>query len=484
MSAPTLTRLVDYVSRRVNYAAAAAFSPVDASSAAVFRVAFGTLALVAIIRFFINDWIDVIYVDPSHHIKYLWFDWVQPLPALGMRLLFLVLGVLAIGIAIGLFYRWCVALFCIGFLYVELLEATTYLNHYYWLTLTCVLMAFLPLNRKWSIDAWRGATGKCTTIPVAVLWLIRAQLAVVYIFGGIPKLNPDWLLNAMPMMIWLNQHGDYPIVGALLQQSWVAFAMSWSGAAFDLTIMMWMSIGATRRYAYAVLVTFHIMTWQLFPSLGMFPWLMIASTPIFFHPRWPQQVIGSFGRVVAKARRFQADEHPDGRRPPADGNQHMGNEQPAPSQTTTLQRLAVVVCAAVVLFQLAMPFRHWLYPGNVRWTEEGYRYSWRMMLSEKVGYVTYRVTDSRTGLARTVHPGEYLSDLQVERTAIDPDMILQTAHFISADYESKGYTGVEVRADAFVALNGGPYRRLIDPDTDLANVSRTVLTKDWVLRRD
>ena len=467
---------------RVARISAAAVSPVNASSAAAFRIAFGTLAAIAVVRFFLNDWIDLIYIEPSHHMKYLWLDWVNPLPALGMHILFVGLGILAVGIAIGLFYRWCASLFFVGFLYVELLEATTYLNHYHWLNLTCLLMVFLPLNRKWSVDAWRKPSQFRSTVPVATLWILRAQLAVVYFFGGVAKLNPDWILEAMPLMIWLNQHGDYPIVGALLQQSWVAYAMSWSGAAFDLTIVLWLSLDKARRYAYVVLVMFHLITWQLFPALGMFPWLMIATTPIFFHPSWPEVPIRWVQRLTGRVGRRLRGRNDDIHSSTSDG---VGGHVPPLSTMphfTPIKRCAVFACVAVALIQIVIPLRHWLYPGNVRWTEEGYRYSWRMMLSEKVGYVTYRVSDPQTGETWKVHPQEYLSDMQVERAAIDPDMILQTAHIIAADFKSMGYRLVEVRADAFAALNGRPYRRIVDPDTDLAAEARTLLAKDWILR--
>ena len=459
----------------------AAFKPVDASSGAVFRIAFGTLAAIAVARFFLNDWIDLIYIEPSHHMKYLWLDWVHPLPALGMQVLFTILGLLAVGIAVGFFYRWCVVLFCIGFIYIELLEATTYLNHYHWLNLTCMLMVLLPLNRKWSIDAWRKPKHHPSTVPALVLWLIRSQLAVVYLFGGIAKLNPDWIAEAMPLIIWLNQHGDYPILGPLLQQTWVAYAMSWAGVTFDLTIMLWMSLDKTRRYAYAVLVMFHLITWQLFPSLGMFHWLMIASTPIFFHPSWPQHTIESVRRTVATIRQTL-----DIRRPKVSLSAGCGVGTSIPMSDSTprltrLRKLAVVACVLVVLTQVAIPLRHWIYPGNVRWTEEGYRYSWRMMLSEKVGYVSYSVTDPKTGDRWIVHPERYLTGMQVERVAIDPDMILQTAHLIADDYRSMGYSSVSVRADAFVSLNGRSYRRIVDPEIDLAGETRTVLPKGWIL---
>lgn len=482
MSAPTFARAIGPLVGRIDSLCATAGRRVDASSAAVFRIAFGVLAFVAVCRFFLNGWIDALYVSPAHHMKYMWFEWVQPLPDLGMQLHFVLLGILAICIAVGLFYRWCVALFCIGFLYVELLDAVTYLNHYYWLSLTGALMIFLPLNRKWSLDAWRAGHGNtATTIPVSVLWLLRAQLVAVYVFGGIAKLNPDWLFNAMPLMIWLNQHGDYPVIGALLQQTWVAYAMSWAGAAFDLTIMLWMSLDNTRRFAYPILIAFHLITWQLFPSLGMFPWLMIACTLIFFKPDWPVRVLEVISHTSAHVRRC-VNVLPFNAPTTRFGKPSIQHAQPVVHQEpTVLQRIAVVACAVIVVFQVAIPLRHWLYPGNVRWSEEGYRYAWRMMLSEKVGNVSFRVTDPQSGESWRVQPARYLSPLQVERTAIDPDMIQQTAHIIAADYESNGYAGVEVRADAFVAFNGRPYKRLIDPTTDLAAESRTVWSKDWIL---
>ena len=481
MSAAPITRMSAPILARFDRACVAAGRRVDASSAAAFRIAFGILALVAVTRFFINDWIDALYVAPDFHMKYMWFEWVQPLPAMGMHLHFILLGVLAVGITIGFFYRWCTALFCIGFLYVELLDAVTYLNHYYWLSLTSALMIALPLNRKWSVDAWRQQSGNAPTIPVGAIWTLRAQLAAVYIFGGIAKLNPDWLLNAMPMMIWLNQHGDYPLIGALLQQTWVAYAMSWSGAAFDLTIMLWMSLDTTRRFAYPILLAFHLVTWQLFPSLGMFPWLMIACTTIFFKPDWPVRVLNSIasasssvGILVGFNTPFVLVKQP---RSPSVESAHSA----APPGFTAWHRLAVVAIAALAIVQVLIPLRHWLYPGNVRWTEEGYRYSWRMMLSEKAGDVSFRVTNPINGATWSVQPDAYLIPSQVERSAIDPDMILQTAHIIAADFRSRGYAAIEVRADAFVALNGRPHRRLINPDTDLAAQSRTAWAKDWVL---
>ena len=128
-----------------------------------------------------------------------------------------------------------------------------------------------------------------------------------------------------------------------------------------------------------------------------------------------------------------------------------------------------------------MPFRHWLYPGNVQWTEEGYRFSWRMMLSEKIGFVNYRVVSEESGETWLVEPTQYLTPLQAQRMAIDPDMILQLAHRIAHDYRRRVDGEVRVMADAFVSFNGRANARLVDPDVDLSAARRGIAPKPWIL---
>ena len=124
--------------------------------------------------------------------------------------------------------------------------------------------------------------------------------------------------------------------------------------------------------------------------------------------------------------------------------------------------------------------RHWAYPGNVRWNEDGYRFSWRVMLTEKTGHVQYRVTGVDTGQEWLAHPEDYLTPLQTERMAYQPDMILALAHIIAEDASERGQE-VEVRADSFVAFNGRPAARFVDPDVDLASIPSGIGPKTWVL---
>ena len=447
--------------------------PVDGSSAAVFRIAFGLVCLAGVLRFFAHGWVSELYVEPVHHFTYLGFAWVKPWPAWGMHLHFALLGVFALGIAAGYRYRVCALAFFLGFTYVELLDKTNYLNHYYWVTLVSLLMVFLPLHCSASVDRWlalrRGrelAVSAWDALPAATLWVLRGQVAVVYLFAGIAKLNADWLLGAQPLRIWLHHHTDLPLVGPLMGEPWVAYAMSWTGAFFDLTIIGWLMWGRTRTWAFLVAGVFHLLTWLLFPQIGVFPWLMLGGALIFFPPDWPRRLVVWVRTAGNVAGRRTAPE--------------LG--QPAARVTQSwLPRAAAIAIAAFFILQLAVPLRHYLYPGNVRWNEEGYRFSWRVLVTEKAGMVEYRVREPESGRSWWVEPEAYLTPLQAERAATQPDMLLEIAHIIADDFSARGYPRVQVYADAFVSMNGREHRRLLDSSIDLASIEHGLSPKRWVL---
>ena len=338
-------------------------TPVGGSSAALFRILFGLVCLFGIVRFFAHGWVSELYVDPAHHFTYLGFGWVAPWPGWGTHLHFALLGVLAVGIAIGYRYRVCALAFFLGFTYVELLDKTNYLNHYYLVSLISFLMVFLPLHRSMSVDRWLAERGGSEPagqewghVPTATLWVLRVQVALVYLFAGVAKLNPDWLLEAQPLRIWLHHHTELPLIGPLMGDLWVAYAMSWVGAFFDLTIVGWLLWRRTRLWAFLVAAVFHLLTWLLFPQIGVFPWLMLAGALLFFPPDWPKHIAT---RVWAASKAV----------PTETGSVHR--------QVTERRWLHWGVGAAIAIYllvQLAVPLRHYAYPGNVRWNEEGYRF--------------------------------------------------------------------------------------------------------------
>lgn len=458
----------------------AALQPVAPYSAAAFRIIFGLLGLAAVLRFAAKGWISQLYIEPVHHLSYYGFGWVQPWPGWGMYLHFGLLALASLGVALGYRYRLSVIAFFLLFTYVELIDRTTYLNHYYLVSLLSFIMIFLPLNRAWSLDSLRGRSAGVPltppkTIPRAALWALMAQLGLVYFFAGLAKLNPDWLGEAQPLRIWLYNSADLPVIGPLLKETWTAYALSWAGMAFDLTIVAWLLWSKTRIWAYGALAAFHLATAFLFPALGMFPWIMIGLTLVFFRPDWPNLFIDRVRRAASRQALPEACHVPSP--PPASASISSASTRSA----STATRLAFVLAALFIAVQVALPLRHFAYPGNVRWNEEGYLFSWRVMLTEKMGDVSFRVSGLAGDRVQVVHPEEYLTPGQTERMAYQPDLILAAAHIIRDDFAADGHPEVQVRADAWVSYNGRAAAPLIDPNIDLASIPAGPGPRTWVL---
>jgi len=132
-----------------------------------------------------------------------------------------------------------------------------------------------------------------------------------------------------------------------------------------------------------------------------------------------------------------------------------------------------------------MPLRHYAYPGNVSWTEEGHSFSWHMKLRDKdTTYIEFYATDPKTGETWTIDHYEDLTKRQVSKMSIRPDMILQYSHFIAENLREEGYEEIEIRVDVISSLNGREPQRLIDPSVNLAEQPVTILPKSWIVPLD
>ncbi|MCY4422215.1 MAG: HTTM domain-containing protein [Acidimicrobiaceae bacterium] len=438
-----------------------------ADAVALFRIGFGIVAMLGSLRFLARGWVDSLYLAPEHHLTYPGFGWVQPLPAPWMHVHMVALAALGACIALGYRHRPAAVLFTAGFAYTELIDAALYLNHYWFVTLAGLLMVLLPVHHRWSLDARAGRVAPSGFVPAAVLWALRSQVAVVYVFAGLAKLNGDWLLRAQPLRLWLADRAHLPVIGELLDKPLVAYAASWAGTLFDCTIVGWLLWRRSRPWAYGALVGFHLVTGALF-QIGVFPWLMIVAATVFFDPDWPARL----------ARTVRARDRIGGSAP----TQGIAATHAASSGTAArISRPAAAALVVLAVVQLLLPLRHYAYQTNVRWSEESYYLSWRVMITEKAGHVDYRITDPSTGRTWTAGPELVLADWQAEHADTRPGLIHVTALLIAQHYREAGLPDVEVRADAWVAMNGGPAHRIIDPAVDLAAQARTPAPDRWIL---
>lgn len=434
--------------------------PVHAAPLAVFRIVFGLLMLASIIRFIAKGWVYSMYVKPQLFFPYYGFEWIRPFGETGMYTLFILMAVCALCIAAGFMYRISAFLFFVLFTYVELIDKTNYLNHYYFVSIISFLLIFLPAQRYFSVDGFLKPSIRVVQIPNYFLLIIKVQVFIVYFFAGLAKLNPDWLLHAQPLRIWLPAHSEMPLIGGLLTQEWVAYAFSWFGCAYDLLIPFLLFIPRCVKPAYVLVVLFHLAT-SLFFNIGMFPYIMIALTSIFFSE-------GFHIRLVQKMKALF-------RLPLAD------ELLPVYSPSAGLKKTVLLVMAIHFTIQLCMPFRFLLYPGNLYWTEQGYRFSWRVMLMEKAGTTFFYVRDKATGKETEVSNDDYLTPMQEKMMSTQPDMMIQYARFLKKHYEALGIKNTEIVAEAYVTLNGRPSRLMVDKKTDLSALKDDYGQKKWIL---
>ncbi len=416
---------------------------IDPASLAVFRILFGTLMALNVLRYEAEGWVEDLYVAPTVMFPYWGLEWIQPLPGWGMHAVFGVVFLSAVGVALGWRTRWSLGAFLASFTYVELLDRSTYLNHYYLVSILAALMLLMPVSAIWSMDARRE--GPKRSIPSWPVNALRLQLGLVYFFAGVAKLRPDWLLEGQPLVTWLARYADLPVIGPWLDQPWVAIAMSWAGCLFDLSIAFFLWHRRTRRFAYVAVVAFHAMTAALF-SIGIFPWLMIAATTIFFAPSWPRRARPVVDEVAA----------------------------PAP------KRWMVAALALHFAVQLLVPLRQHLYEGASTWHEQGFRFAWNVMVMEKTGQVDFIVREP-DGRETVVLPSEELTPLQLRMMETQPDLILAYAHHLAERWRPEGRGPVAVHADTWCSLNGRRRQRLVDPDVDLARVEDGFAPKSWIL---
>jgi vitamin K-dependent gamma-carboxylase len=333
------------------------FTPVDASSIAVFRIGFGFIMAWDAWRYYAKGWVQEYYIEPEFYFKYFGFQWVQPWEGDGMLIHFAVMGVCAFLVMIGAFYRIAIITFTLAFIYVFLLDQTRYLNHFYLVILFSVLLCVIPAHRRFSVDAWLRPKLRSATLPAWTLWLLRVQMEIVLIFAGIVKINPDWL-QLQPLKMWLAEHSDFPYgLGYLFTQDWSVAMAAYGVILLHIVGAPLLLYKRTRLAVFCLYAAFHLLNHFVF-YIGIFPWFTLFASLLFFEPDWPKR-LSSWLR-----RKF-----------PSDGTA-VGMDQTKDSPVSVYTTPAAqqhLTLAFVVLWsasQIFIPLRHVLYPGNVSWTKK------------------------------------------------------------------------------------------------------------------
>lgn len=427
------------------------FKPIDNAQLVVFRIFYGLLVCAESFGAIATGWVRKTFIEPKFTFNFIGFEWLQPLPGNGMYFYFVAMGFAGILITIGYKYRYSAFAFAILWTGVYLMQKTSYNNHYYLLMLLAYIMAFFPAHRDTSLDAHFNPNIRTHQMPNYVRWVIIAQLFIVYTYASVAKLYGDWLDFSI-IELFMKAKKDYAVIGELLQEKWVHQMIGTFGILFDLLVVPALLWKPTRKVAFVLSVIFHLFNSFVF-RIGIFPYLALAFCVFFFAP-------ATIRRIFLKSKEIDISDSLD---------------------IPKYSKLLAGLMGTYVVVQLLLPLRHHTFKGDVLWTEEGHRLSWRMMLRSRSGYARFRIVDKATQKGTLVNLDDYLTKKQKRKVGCYPDFMWQFAQHLKKEYQQQG-KDIAVYVSGRVRVNQGKSQPLIDPKVDLANVPwKHFSHNDWVL---
>lgn len=442
------------------------YAPVSGQSLAMFRILYGFLIVwdVVLDLFYGESEILRKFVGDNFHLKHYLFSWVQAWPEQWMAYLhYFALLFAGIGVMLGWYYRIAIIATVLLFSYIFFIDMTYYLNHYYLMIVIGILLAFLPANKEWSVDMLRHPEWKDKMVPHWSVWSARSFVEVMLIYAGLVKLNPDWL-RLEPLGMWLRSRAEWHFFGDLVYHDWFVAMGAYGTVALHILGAPLLFFKKTRLPVFIVYCCFHLMNSYTF-DIGVFPFLAIFVTLIFFPPDWPE----TFYRwVLIRIGRFKS--------------YYEAKRLGKADNSARWHKLALSCVVIFLVVQILLPLRSLLYPGNVAWTQEGHQFAWRMKLNNlRNDAVVFKVHDPVSGKTWGAYPDKFLPFNQAREVSTNPEYAVQFAHLLEKIWAKDGYKDVEVYAEIYNSLNGRKPALFLDPHQDLTKVEWSFAASPWIM---
>jgi len=429
-----------------------AFTKIDNAPLIIFRIFFGIVFFAESVGALLLKWVDNNFVDTTTNFTFIGFEWLLAIQNETMYGVFILMALASLGIIFGFKYRFSIIALTLLWSLVYFGQKTSYNNHYYLMWLIALLMCFLPANAYASYDAKKNPSIKKEYMPQWISWIFIIQVSCVYFYATIAKFYPDWLDGSVTHGMFASMT-DVPesIRNIFLKKDFQMF-IAYMGIIFDGLIVPALLWKRTRWLAIIASLVFHVFN-SITLQIGVFPYFALSFS-IFFFP--PEQIRNFFLRRKPKVS-FKGE--------------------------TTLEgaKNFKYFFVPFLIIQVLLPLRHWLIKGDVLWTEEGHRLSWRMMLRSRSGEATFRVIDNKTNEVQRFYNDEFLTYKQQTRLNT-PDVIWQMAQKIKKHYQEKGLDVAVYVVQSDIRVNSRDAKRLIDPTVDLASEEWNHFKHhDWIL---
>ncbi len=207
----------------------------------------------------------------------------------------------AVLMTIGLWTRAATAITFAAVATNLLLSQTHFRHNRAFLAILLGGLALLPAGRVLSVDAWRRRRRGLPVLPDDVglwpLWLLRAQVSLVYLASGFSKLvDPDWfgglvlwdrvvryrhVLDPTPLPEWAID---------VLTSRWLYYGVAPLAVLTELFIGIGLWFGRTRLAAIWVALVFHLAI-EVSASVEVFSYAAIAALAIWVTPSTRDRVV-------------------------------------------------------------------------------------------------------------------------------------------------------------------------------------------------
>lgn len=314
--------------------------------------------------------------------------------------------------------------------------------------LLCGMMTLSPAHVNLSMDAKAGRVQRRDFVPALFRWQFIVLLLVVYIYASVAKWYPDWTSGRVTELMF-GYKSNMPVLGTLYGWEYTPLLIAWGGILYDLLIIPMLLYKRTRMVAFWISIVFHLFNSISF-GIGTFPYMMIGAMILFF----PPEVVRKRFKMKANLGLIQYIEKP-----------------------LRSQKLVTTSFVLFFVIQIALPLRHHIIPGNVYWTEEGHKLSWRMMLRIKSADIRFRILDEND---KSIfhNPLEHLSHHQYRTMSTHPDMIWQYCQYLKTIYGEN----IRIYVINNLSLNGRKRQPFINPQVDMAKAKwHTFKHEDWIM---
>ena len=434
------------------------FAPIDPLRLDIFRVLFALILVLQFSSFSSQGFIERGILAPTFLFYYDYLPFIKPLSAgiMKMVLLLTLIGPLLMIFRKTLKIGAVIYFFSFGYLFF--LDEAYYNNHFY---LILMLTAF------WFFYSPKKDSNGSLRIPGWIHALFVFMIILVYFFGGVVKINVDWLFHQQPVReLLLNNEANSPFP-SFTSSEFAVMYITYGGILFDLLIGFLLLYRKTFPYAVVIAILFHITNHFIFNlgeggNIGIFPFMMIGACVLFFPPEVFRKFLSKYLPGVQTTLPALK---------PTDETMFHKN-----------QHIIFPLVAAWIILQVLLPFRPYVQGARYHWSGQAGYFCWRMKVNQKSVKAKFYVKYDENQPKTRVFIGKMVNTMQINMMGQHADMLYKFSHYLHDRLKRESGKEPIINATIEVAMNGRPYSLWVDSTLNLSTITYSPWKDpEWIL---